>query len=349
MKRILIIRTDRIGDVTLSTPVVKALREAHPEAYIAFMVRPYARDIVEGNPWLDEVIIYDKHGAHKGFLATLFFAWRLRSKRFDTALILHPTNRAHIIAFAAGIPERIGWGRKLPALLTKSLRDEKYLGEKHEFEYTLDILRSVSVEVRDKSLYLPVRERDEASIIKKLSERGVAGSDTLLAVHPGASCPSKRWPYDRFASLISRLKSRYDAKIVLVSGPEDAAGLAELREALRDEVVDISGETSVGELAALLKRCRLFISNDSGPVHIAAAVGTPSVVIFGRKQPGLSPRRWGPTGKDDVTLHKDAGCEVCLAHDCEKGFECLKAVTIDEVLDAVKTVSDKILSKDLTT
>jgi len=350
MKRILIIRTDRIGDVTLSTPAVKALREACPGAHIAFMVRPYARGIVEGNPYLDEVIIYDKYGIHKGFFATLFFAWRLKMKRFDTAIILHPTNRAHIIAFVAGIPNRIGWGRKLPALLTISLKDEKYLGQKHEFEYTLDILKAVGVEISDKSLYLSVKEEDKASISAKLFERGVVDSDILLAVHPGASCPSKRWPLDRFASLIDRLRSHYDVRIVLVSGPEEAAQIAELKPALADKVVDISGETSVGELAALLKRCKLFISNDSGPVHIATAVGTPSIVIFGRKQPGLSPRRWGPTGKSDITLHKDVGCEMCLAHDCEKGFQCLKAVTIDEVFDAVERLLKKrgTYGKDIT-
>ncbi len=341
MKRILIIRTDRIGDVALSTPVIKALRRACPDAYIAFMVRPYAEDIVTGNPFLDEVIIYDKQGAHKNFPATLLFALRLRKKRFDTALILHPTNRAHIIAFAAGIPNRIGWDRKMPMLLTMALKDEKYLGQKHEFEYNFDILRAAGVEVSEKSLYIPVKEEDDSAVRSKLAEKGISDSDALLAVHPGASCASKRWPLERFASLIDRLKARYDVKIVLVSGPEEAAQVAALKKTIADDAADLSGRTSVGELAALLKRCRLFISNDSGPVHIAAAVGTPSIVIFGRKQPGLSPKRWGPVGKDDAVLHKDVGCEVCLAHDCEKGFQCLKAVTIDEVFEAVERLATK--------
>lgn len=333
--RILIIRTDRIGDVALSTPAIKALREAYPNSYIAFMVRPYAREVVEGNPYLDEVILYDKDGIHKGFFSTLLFALRMRKKKFDTAVILHPTNRAHIIAFAAGIPARIGLDRKLPFLLTRKIKDEKFLGQKHEMEYTLDILKSIGVEARDKNLYVPVRESDKASIESKLSQAGVKNSDLLLAVHPGASCPSKRWPLDRFASLIDRLKDNYDVGIIVVSGPEERTQIQELKKALESSIIDFSGRTSVGELAALLKRCSLFISNDSGPVHIATAVGTPSVVIFGRKQPGLSPKRWGPTGNGDVALHKDEGCEVCLAHNCKNGFKCLKAISVDEVFNAV--------------
>jgi heptosyltransferase-2 len=334
-KRILLIRTDRIGDVVLSTPVIKAVRDAYPSAYIAFMVRPYARDIVEGNPHLDEVIIYDKDGAHRSFFATFLFGLELRKKRFDTAIILHPTNRTHIIAFLAGIPTRIGLDRKMPLLLTKRIKDKKFLGEKHELDYTLDILRHIGIAAKDRVPYMPIKDASEDSIGKKLAAAGYNGSGPLMAVHPGASCPSKRWPAARFAQLIDRLKERYKFEAVIIAGPGDAKEVAELKKGLKSEVIDLSGKTSVGELAPLFRRCKIFISNDSGPVHIASAVGTPCVVIFGRKQPGLSPKRWGPTGKRDVVLHKDAGCKVCLAHNCENGFKCLKMISVDDVFDAV--------------
>lgn len=342
-KRILIVRTDRIGDVALSTPVIKALRDAYPESYIAFMVRPYAREVVEGNPYLDEVVIYDKYGIHSGFISSLLFGLGMRKKRFDTAIILHPTNRTHMITFIAGIPNRIGLDKKLPILLTKALDDEKFLGQKHELEYTLDILKNIGIEVRDKSLYVPVKESNRASVDSKLSQKGVKCSDLLVAIHPGASCPSKRWPLKYFASLIDRLKKSYDVRIVLISGPEETTQVAELREILESDIIDLSSQTSVGELAALLKRSKLFISNDSGPVHIATAVGTPNVVIFGRKQPGLSPKRWGPTGEGDIVLHKDVGCKACLAHNCKNGFKCLKAITVDEVFNAVQKLAKNSL------
>jgi heptosyltransferase-2 len=338
-KRILIIRTDRIGDVALSTPVIKAIRETYPDSYIAFMVRPYAREIVDGNPYLNEVIVYDKYRLHKGFFSTLLFGLRMRKKNFDIAIILHPTNRAHIIVFIAGIPNRIGLDRKLKFLLTKKLNDEKFLGQKHELEYTLDILEKIGIEVRDKSMFVPVKEVNKKSIDSKLSQKNIESADTLIAIHPGASCPSKKWPLEYFASLVYRLTANYGVQIVLLGGPEEVDETSKLKFALTGNIIDMSGQTSVGELAALLKRCKLFISNDSGPVHIATAVGTPSIVIFGRKQPGLSPKRWGPRGREDIVLHKDVGCKVCFAHNCKNDFKCLKAITVDEVFCAVKKLA----------
>ena len=335
IKRILLIRTDRIGDVVLSTPAIKAVRDSYPDAYIAFMVRPYAKDIVEGNPYLDEVIVYDKDRVRKSFFATLLFGLGLRKKRFDTAVILHPTNRSHIITFLAGIPNRIGYDRKMSFLLTKKVSDKKFLGDKHERDYTLDLLQSIGITPKDRSLFVPVTDSAKNAVDIKLAREGYNGSAPLVAVHPGASCPSKKWPAERFASLIDRLKERYGFQIAVVAGQGDAEEAAALKKNLKSDVIDLSGKTTLAELAALFKKCSLFISNDSGPVHIASAVGTPCVVIFGRKQRGLSPKRWGPTGKRDIILHKDAGCTVCLAHNCKNGFMCLKAVTVDDVLNAV--------------
>ena len=144
-QRILIVKLSAIGDVLMATPVARAVREAFPDGYIAWVVERKSADVVLGNPYLDEVIIYDKEAAHKSFFATLTFGLRLRNKRFDTAVILHPTNRSHIIAFIAGIPNRIGFNRKMAFLLTERVDDKKLLGEKHELDYTLDILENIGL------------------------------------------------------------------------------------------------------------------------------------------------------------------------------------------------------------
>jgi len=338
MKKILLVRTDRIGDVALSTPVIKAIRKAFPLSYIAFMVRPYARGVVEGNPYLDEVIIYDKYGSHRGVLSTLRFAWNLRKKGFDTAIILHPTNRAHIVTFVAAIPERIGFDRKLAWLLTKAVKDEKSRGQKHELEYTLHILKEIGIHEAETGIHIPVENADIESACASLEKKGIGKSEEFVTCHPSSSCLSKRWPLERFARLIDRIRSELGLKTVLVAGPEERDQIESLKTMLKFGAVDLAGETSVGQLAALLKRSELFISNDSGPVHISWGVGTPSVVIFGRRQPGLSPQRWGPRGQDDIVIHKDAGCKICLAHNCKRGFRCLTLIAVDEVYEAVRTV-----------
>jgi len=333
-KRILITRTDRIGDVLLSTPVIKALRDNYPNAYIAMMVSPYARDIVQGNPNLDEVIILDKDGPHKGFPATLKLAKKIEEKRFDLALILHPTNRVHLITFLAGIPKRIGYDRKLGFLLTDRIKHTKQEGQKHESEYNFDLLKVLGINEGDKSLSIPLKAESEKWAEDLFANEGIKISDKLLVINPTASCPSKIWPAERFAQTANELAKRHGFKLLLVAAAKDTAVAQKVIRNLQSPVIDLSGKTSISQLASLIKRCALFISNDSGPVHIASAVGTPVISIFGRNQKGLSPRRWGPLGKKDKFLHKPAGCISCLAHNCQKDFACLKAITVEDVINA---------------
>lgn len=340
-KKILITRTDRIGDVLLSTPAIKALRKSFPQSHVALMVRPYARDIALGNPYLDEVIIYDKYRAQRSFWKSMAFAWGLRKKRFDLALILHPTNRMHLVSALAGIKRRVGFNRKLGFLLTDKIEHQKQQGQKHELEYTLDVLRTLGFEPEDKDLFMPIR-KDSEMYIEELLSRETAGRacGKMVALHPGASCPSKIWPAERFAQVADKLAGEFKVRVVVVAGPDDVDKGKKLISLMRCGCIDACGRTTLSQLASLLRRCCLFISNDSGPVHIAAAVGVPVVAIFGRGQPGLSPRRWGPTGKDDIVLHKDVGCRECLAHNCRKGFACLRAISAQEVLAAARKLLD---------
>ncbi len=336
-KRILIARTDRIGDVLLSTPVIKALRERYPQAYIAMMVSPYARDIVEGNPYLDKVIILDKDRKHKSWLHSVKFIRGLKKNKFDLALILHPTNRVHLLTFLSAIPKRVGYGRKLGFLLTDRIKHAKQLGEKHELEYNLDLLRYLGIELKDKNLFIPIKPEAEKWVAELFRQEGINDTDKLLALNPAASCPSKIWPAERFAQTSDLLAQKYGFKILIIAGPKDTRLADNLINHMRSKAVNLAGKTSVAQLASLLKRCTLFLSNDSGPVHIASAVGTPVISIFGRNQAGLSPRRWGPVGERDKILHK-ASCIECLAHNCQKEFACLKAISVDDVVSAAGAI-----------
>lgn len=333
MKRVLIVRTDRLGDVVLSTPVIQALREAWPDSYIAVMVSPQARDIVEGNPYLDEVIVFDKNRS-RGLIGAVKFSIRLRKEMFDIALVLHPLTRVHIILWLAGIKKRVGFNRKAGFLLTSRIPHKKQLGAKHEIEYNFDVLRAAGIEPGKKGLFVPVRPDDKLRVGRLLAENGIGSKDDYVVIHPAASCPSKRWPAERFAKAADGIIEKFHKKIVIVAGANDGQFGQAAREAMDNEALDLSGDLSVGELAALLAGAKLLVSNDSGPVHIAAALGVPVVAIFGRSQPGLSFRRWGPVGENNVILHKDVGCLKCLAHECKSGFKCLTAIEAGEVVTA---------------
>lgn len=338
LKRILIVRTDRIGDVLLSTPVIKAIRERYPNAFLAMMVSAYAREIIEGNPYLDQVIIYDKDTKHKTWISSIKFAKDLNKKKFDLALVLHPTNRVHLITFLAGVPRRIGLNRKLGFLLTSKSTHTKQFGERHELEYNLGLLNFLGIKAEDKRLYMPIKEESEKKIEEMFKFQCLWPKDKILAIHPAASCPSKVWPVERFAELAEKLAQKYGFKVLIVGAQKETKLAEDLIKRMHIPVINFVGKTSVSQLASLLKRCTLFISNDSGPVHIASAVGTPVISIFGRNQVGLSPKRWGPVGPKDKFLHKEVGCIKCLAHNCKKEFACLKAISVEDVVEAASVI-----------
>ena len=341
--RVLIIRTDRIGDVVLSTPVIRALREAYPQGYIGMMVRPEHRELVEGNPGLNTVILYDKGGAEKGLIGTLRFARKLREHRFDTAVILHSTNRVILVAWLAGIRRRVGYARRMSCLLTHKIPYIKKEGDRHELEYNLEILRLISPstgsgQVLDRTLFVPTTPAQETKVAAFLKSHGLDGAVPLAVLHPGASCPSKRWPARHFAAVGDELIRR-GMKVAVLTGPgEEGYGRAVIA-GMKQKPAAVLGAMSLGETVCLLRKARCLLSNDSGPVHLAGAAGTPVVSIFGRWGGGLSPARWGPTGPRSVALHHDIGCRPCLAHDCTIGFVCLEAVTEEEVLAAVEHVA----------
>ncbi|MCM8784197.1 MAG: lipopolysaccharide heptosyltransferase II [Candidatus Omnitrophica bacterium] len=338
-KRILVIRTDRIGDVVLSTPVIKNLRDSFPQSFLAMMVSSYTQEIVEGNPYLDEVIVYDKRGKDRSLLDTLKFITKIRKYRFDLALILHPTNRVHIISFLAGIPKRVGYKKKWGFLNTKRIEEKKYLGEKHELDYNLDLLNYLGIAKCDRSLFFPISKDADEKVDLLLKENGLE-SNNFVVVHPGASCPSKIWPAENFASVSDRMIKDYGMKVLIVVAKKDAYLANRVKNFMQYSPTFVFVDFSLKELASLLKRAKLFISNDSGPVHIAVAVKTPVISIFGRKQAGLGPKRWGPLGEKDIVLHKDVGCVKCLAHNCKIGFKCIRSITSEEVIEAVSKILD---------
>ena len=337
-KKILLARTDRLGDVVLTTPAIKAVRKAYPDAYIAMIVRPYAYLVVKNNPYLDEVILYDKHGKHRSLIATIRFAMDIRSKGFDRAVIFHPTYRMHIIAYIANIPRRIGYDNKLKFLLTDRIKNVKHEGTKHEKDYTLDMLKCLGIKTAENELLVPVDDASKKQVEDILARNGFKKSDKIIAIHPGASCASKIWPSERFAKLADLLITRHNVKVVILGGNDkrDMFCVDALKKFMQNKAIFLNGILNIAQLAAVLEKTAVFISNDSGPVHVATAVGTPVIDIFGRAKPGLGSLRWGPLGPKDIVIHKDLNCrDSCLAHNCKKSFACIRAICVDDVYNAI--------------
>ena len=335
--RILIVRTDRIGDLVLSTPAIRAVRACYPNGYLAALVQPATRPLLDGHPALDDLFVLDKQGRHHGWAGMRRLADDLRARRFDLALILHTTTRVVLLTWLAGIPRRVGYARRLGWLLTDPHPYEKRFGERHELDYTLDLVRAAGIPADDRTLEIAWSPAGQGVVAQWLAQAGVGPADRLILLHPGASCRSKRWPPARFAAVADRLAAA-GARVAVFAGPGDEGLAREVQRQARTPVLMPPAPFTLAELPWLLKRAQGLISNDSGPVHVASAAGTPVVAVFGRWGGGLSPTRWGPTGPRSAVLHHDVGCRPCLAHRCRIGFICLDAVTVDEVVAAAERV-----------
>jgi heptosyltransferase II len=341
IRRILLARTDRLGDVILTTPAIEAVRRRYPDAFLACLVGPAGRAIVEGNPFVDEVIVLDKKGEHAGLRGMVRLVRQLRRRSFDAALVFHPEFRVHAALFFSGIARRIGYARKGGWFLSERVKHTKQLGEMHEVQYVLSLARRLDTGPQCPEPFVPVSDEAQEWAGNALAAAGIGEQDLLIGIHPGASCRSKVWPAERFAEVAQALSREYGCRTVIVAGRESREDAARVEDLLGASALNLAGRTDIGQLAAVCRRCRVFITTDSGPMHVAAGVGVPVVAVFGRNLRGISPRRWGPWGDYHVVLHKPGGCGYCLAHDCRRDFACLRDVSSREVLAAVRDILEK--------
>lgn len=296
------------------------------------------RELAEGNPWINEVLLYDKQGGQKNWFGNFRFSRKIASKKFDIVIHLHATNRMHIVSWLAGIPIRIGYSRKSAWALTHPYEDCKKEGRKHEAEYNFDLLERLGIScppVSEMKTFFPLPEKSKRSLAQLLLHHKIPQKPFVI-IHPSASCPSKRWPEERFAEVCEKLACCGDFFLIFVGSKQDRPVIQRILRQVPHPSADLSGKLTLSMLGCLLAESRFLISNDSGPVHIADAVGTPVVSVFGRNQPGLSPKRWGPIGKKSQFLWKDTGCKVCLAHNCQIAFLCLDVITAGDVMAALR-------------
>ncbi|VAX35440.1 ADP-heptose--lipooligosaccharide heptosyltransferase II [hydrothermal vent metagenome] len=325
-KNILIIRTDRIGDVVLTTPTIKALHKFYPKSKVSILVTPLTKPLIENNPYLNEVIVDDRRGEHKGALGFWKLVSEIRKKKYDLAIVLHTKKRTNALCFFAGIPRRIGYkNNKFGFLLTHPIEDVRHYGKQHEAQYCLDVLKSVDIESKDLELYISIENEAEQWVSEFCRVHKIDDKNKLIAIHPGASDPAKCWPAHCFAELIEQLYAKYHAKCVIVGASNIQNITQKIISSTQHSIIDLTGKTTVSQLVSILKRADMLVSNDSGPVHIAAALQTPVISIFTRNQPGINPERWHPLGNKSR--------EVVVAQ--KRDVQYAKKIMVDEVFEAV--------------
>jgi heptosyltransferase-2 len=343
-ERILIIQTAFLGDVVLTLPLAQVARELL-SVKVDFVATPRAAELLRGHPSINEVIVFDKYGRESGLSGLLRLAKQLRAREYSLAFIPHRSVRSALLGLFAGIPKRIGFHRSTGRWFLTTI--VKYDEKAHEVERNLSLLGAVRQDhpVRVLPRLYPSRE-DVNQVDNILSSLNLKGSNRLIAVAPGTIWNTKRWLKDRFAGLAGRLaKEAYD--VLLIGGVEDGDLCDEIKfHAASDKVHVMAGKLTVTQSAELIRRCRLLVSNDSAPMHLAVAVATPVIAIFGATVPEFG---FAPIGVHDVVLGtKGLACRPCSIHgtnECPiKTFECMKAIAVDDVVQRVQDIMATIPS-----
>jgi heptosyltransferase-2 len=338
-KKILIRSTNWIGDAVITTPAVRTIRENFPESEITMLVHPWVGDIFRYSPRVDHLLIYEKKGQHQGLKGMLRLAGELRLQQFDCAILLQNAFEAALITMVAGIPVRGGYTTDARGLLlTHGVEKEPELIKKHQVHYYQRMVRGLGLRTspNDLELFIPGDQIDAAKSLVEERAGVQVGAAPLIGFNPGAAFgPAKRWPAEKFAELAEMLCRRTDARIVLFGSGADqetAAAIIAHTGKARDRMIDLTGATSLIEAMALIGECSVFVTNDSGLMHVGAALHTPMVAIFGSTDHIAT----GPYSDNATVIRKPLSCSPCKKSHCpEKHFQCMKLISSAEVFTAV--------------
>ncbi len=334
VERVLIRGTNWIGDVVMTLPAVAAIRQTWPHARIAVLAKPWVAEVYRLCPDVDEIIPFAEPGRHAGAPGRWRLAGELRSYGFDCAILLQNAIEAAILARLAGIPLRAGYnsdGRGL--LLTHSVRRTQAIRSVHQIDYYREMVRALGCRVAGRDVRLrPGADYDETAK-RLLGQFGIAAGSPLIGIAPGAAYgPAKKWLPERFAAVADRLIDTTGAQAILFGSSGDRESTASVGKQARHRLIDIAGTTNLKEAMALIARCTLFLSNDSGLMHVAGALGIPTIAIFGSTNPATT----SPVGEKSIVIHHAVSCSPCLKPVCPTDFRCMETIGVDEVYEEAR-------------
>lgn len=332
---ILVIKISAIGDVILSVPSLKAIRAKFKEADIRVLVGLQARDVLDRCPYINGKIVCDFAGKDKGLSGLWRLGADLRKNCFDIVIDLQNNKKSHALSFLSMAPLRYGYNNgKFSFFLNNGIRDDApYLDP---IEHQFRVLKSAGVRPVDKHLELWPSPSDTESVNAIFQENWIKPSQSLIGINVRASSRwnSKNWPPKRIAELCDRLAKEFNMRVVLTGTKADALFIEKIKSFTASKPVVAAGRTAVMELASLIKRCKVYITPDSAPMHIASALGTPFIALFGPTDPA---RHVAPS-KSHIIIKKDLKCSPCYSPNCLKGFKCMSGIEVEEVFAAVKNL-----------
>ncbi len=347
-ERLLVRSTNWIGDAIMTTPAIRTIGENFPDTEITLMALPWVSDVFAFCPHIDRIFTYDKEGRHKGLSGKLLLARDLRREKFDGAILLQNAFEAALITTLARIPARGGYttdGRGL--LLTHGVKKPADIDQKHQVHYYQQMLAGLGLRTGPDELELFVSPQKLAGARQALAHAFDAGGRVpVVGFNPGAAYgPAKRWPAEKFGELAKMLHEQTKCIVLVFGTKADTRTANVIQQPLPDRkrFMDLTGKTDLAAAIAYIACCDAFVTNDSGLMHVAAAVNTPLVALFGSTDHVAT----GPYNKRAVVLRKSLPCSPCKKTHCpEKHFACMEQLSAHEVCAAVRTILEKYYEKD---
>ncbi|MBF0121026.1 MAG: lipopolysaccharide heptosyltransferase II [Desulfobacterales bacterium] len=335
INRILIRSTNWIGDAIMTTPTVRAIRKNFPEAFISLLAKPWVAPVFKNNPYIDNILIYDEADKHRGNLGKLRLSKDLKKNSFDLAILLQNAFEAALITFWARIPIRIGFNRDARRLLlTHPVPCTNEIKKVHQTKYYLGILEGVELKTDGTELDLNIKTEEDIEAENILKQYGINSYDKIIGINPGATYgTAKRWFYERYAEVSKRLIDSFGVWVLVFGSPKEIDLGEQICRSVGNRSINLCGKTDLSNAIAIINRCNLFITNDSGLMHIAAALNIPQIAIFGSTDHITT----APASTKSQIIKIETPCSPCLKPDCPKEHhKCMKNITTDMVYDSAK-------------
>jgi lipopolysaccharide heptosyltransferase II len=330
MKNILLIRLSSLGDIVLTSPAIRAVREHFPQAHISMLVAKQSAELFTENPHLDEVIPFDRMARNKDTLEMVRIVRILRELEFELAIDFQRKVRTSLLAYLSGAKCRVGYHEPNGFLCT--VRVPRQLN-KHVVDHYFDLLHAINIPTPSRELELFLAEPDRAYVRDLLNtQHGVAPSQIKVGLFPGAGWKLREWMPDRFAAIGDRIAKHFDAQVLIFGGPGDRELVNHVADLMTTTPLAFTQPFGIRQFAALIEQCDLFVTNDTGPMHIAAAMQTPTISLFG---PG-NHIRFQPLNPIHTTIRHHVPCNPCkqFTDKCKDNI-CMKLITVDEVWETV--------------
>lgn len=341
-KKILVVKLKHIGDVLLTVPAIRALHDAFPESGITAFVNKGTEEMVSGLPYIEDVIVYDRNIKRGGFFKRCRYEiglmQEIRRRGFDMAVDFSGGDRGALCVLLSGAPVRCGYRKTGKGML---MRDRFFTHSvtpdfsKHTVDFHLDLVRTLGVEVQDVPLEMFVSDADRQAAQGKVRAKGVGRDERYVVIHPASRWFFKCWRRDGFAAVADHIAIKHGLQVVFTSAPDDRERdmVADILRLSSKPHVNLAGECSLKQLAAVIQGAVLFVGIDSAPMHMAQAVKTPVIVLFGPS--GV--HNWGPRGEHDAVLYRDWECVPCGKDGCNgtKKSRCLDDIEPGEVIREV--------------